>query len=122
MGDGVEDDRIVVAHVRRAVGASLEVGGRGQHREVEAVSLAEPAGGGAHGLEPFLVTDGDAPKHLPVEERAERANPGLVAESGEGFADAHHVRFGDTDVQRPALIDRCDAGFEPARGRKIRVD
>ena len=68
------------------------------------------------------MTDGNPPQHLPVEERAERAHPGVVAERGERLADQHHVGFGDTDVQGAALIDRAHAALESARRRQIRVD
>ena len=84
-------------------------------------SLSQPSAA-ADRFEPLLVADGDAPHHLPVEERAEGADPGLIAERGEGLADAHHVGFGDADVQRAALVDRGDAGFEAARRRQIGVD
>ena len=68
------------------------------------------------------MADGDAPHDLPVEERAERADPRLIAERGERLADAHHVRLGDADVQRPALIDGGDARLEAAGRREIRID
>ena len=46
----------------------------------------------------------------------------LVAERRERLADAHHVGFGDADVQRAPLIDGGDAGLEPARRRQVGID
>ena len=96
---------VVVAHVRRAVGPRLEVRGGREHREIEAVPFAQPAVVRRHRFQPLLMSDRDAPQHFPVEERTERADPGVVPERRERLADAHHVGFGDADVQRPPLID-----------------
>ena len=68
------------------------------------------------------MADGDAAQHLPVVERAERADPGVGAERGKRLADAHHVGFGHADVQGAPLIDGGDAGLEAARRRQVGVD
>ncbi len=119
--DAVEDGDIVVAHVGGAVGARLEIRGRGEESEVEAVAFAEPAIARFHCLQPLLMAHRDAAQHLPIEERTEGADPGVVAESGERLANAHHVGFGDADVQGAILIHRADAGFEAAGGSQVRI-
>ena len=122
MRDRIERQIVVVAHVRRAVGARFEVRGGGEHREVEAVPFAEPAVRRGHRLHALLMADCDAAQHLPVVERAERADPGVAAERGKRLADAHHVGLGDADVQRAPLIHGSHAGFETAGRCEIGVD
>ena len=84
-------------------------------------SLSQPSAA-CHRFDAFLMPDGDPAQHLPVEERAERADPGVAAQRGEGLADAHHVGLGDADVERAALVDGGDTGFEAAGRREIGID
>ena len=80
VGDGIEGCAVVVAHMRRAVRARLEVGGRCEECDVEPVPLAQPSVLCAHGLQTLLVAHCDPPHHLPIEERTEGAAPRVVAQ------------------------------------------
>ena len=122
MRNGVEHQTVVVPHVGCAVGACFEVRGRCQHRQIEAMTLAEPPILGLDRLQPFLVTHRNTTQHLPVEERTKRTHPRVAAQSREAFANQIHVGFRHAHVQRARLIDSRHARLEAARRAEIRID
>src|SRR5690242_20932659 len=122
MGDGIENQAVVIAHMGGAVGASLKIGRSREHSEIEPMSIAEPSVGRFDCFEPFLVADGSSPQNLPVEERAECTNPRVVSESRESFPNQTHIGFRDAHVQSAALIHCGNTSLQPTGGSKIGVD
>ena len=53
MRDSIEDGDIVVAHVGRAIGPCFEIRSGGEERQVESMSLAQPAVWGLDRFEPL---------------------------------------------------------------------
>src|SRR5947209_20525990 len=70
----------------------------------------------------LLIAHGDPAQNLPIEEGAERTDPGVIAERSESLTDTHHVGFGYSDVQGAPLIDSSNATLESAGTRQIRID
>src|ERR1700733_1838086 len=84
--------------------------------------FAEPSIGRRDALKPLLLADSDSAQHLPVEEGAEGAGPGVVAHDGEGLADEHHVCLCYTYIESPLLIDGGDTSLKTAGRCQVGVD
>src|SRR5665213_44591 len=122
VADGVKCSDVVVAHVGGAVRTCLKICCGGQECNIQSVAFTEPTIARGHRFQPLLLANGDPPQDLPIEERAECADPNIASERGKGFANQHHVGFSDSNVQCSLLVDCCHAGFKSAGGAKIRID